>query len=94
MPPCAIINGMQFPKKPSSFLLNELECRLLAWKTCISKINAGSKRLTIQNHWKHALTGPPMGVGKLAPGPQPKGGPRFGSNRKIKQSSLKMRYKN
>ena len=29
VPPCAAINGMKFPAKPSFFDLNELECRLL-----------------------------------------------------------------
>jgi hypothetical protein len=30
VPPCAAVNGLQFPEKPSFFDLNELECRLLA----------------------------------------------------------------
>ena len=30
VPPCATINGMQFPLKPPFFDLNELECRLIA----------------------------------------------------------------
>ena len=38
MPPCAIINGMQFPKKPSFFYLNELECRLLAPRLAFQKL--------------------------------------------------------
>ncbi len=29
VPPCAAVNGLQFPEKPSFFYLNELECRLL-----------------------------------------------------------------
>ena len=38
MPPCAVINGMQFPKKPSFFYLNELECRLLAPRHAFQKL--------------------------------------------------------
>ena len=38
VPPCAIINGMQFPKKPSFFYLNELECRLLAPRLAFQKL--------------------------------------------------------
>ena len=30
VPPCAAINGMQFPVKPLFFDLNELECKLIA----------------------------------------------------------------
>lgn len=28
VPSCAVVNGMQFPRKPAFFDLNELECRL------------------------------------------------------------------
>ena len=30
VPPCALVNGMQFPHKPPFFDLNDLECRLIA----------------------------------------------------------------
>ena len=38
VPPCAIINGMQFQKKPSFFDSNELECRLLAPRLAFQKL--------------------------------------------------------
>ena len=38
VPPCAAINGMQFPPKPSFFDLNELECRLLAPRLAFQKL--------------------------------------------------------
>ncbi|CAB4028418.1 Hypothetical predicted protein, partial [Paramuricea clavata] len=38
VPPCAAINGMQFPEKPSFFDLNELECRLLAPRLAFQKL--------------------------------------------------------
>ena len=38
VPPCAAINGMLFPPKPSFFDLNELECRLLAPRIAFQKI--------------------------------------------------------
>jgi hypothetical protein len=38
VPPCAAINGMQFPEKPSFFYLNELECRLLAPRLAFQKL--------------------------------------------------------
>ena len=38
VPPCAIINGMQFPKKPSFYDLNELESRLLAPRLAFQKL--------------------------------------------------------
>ena len=38
VPPCAITNGMRFPKKPNFFDLNELECRLLAPRLAFQKI--------------------------------------------------------
>ena len=38
VPPCAIANGMQFPRKPSFFDLNELECRLIAPRLAFQKI--------------------------------------------------------
>ena len=37
VPPCAIVNGMQFPEKPF-FYLNELECRLIAPRLAFQKI--------------------------------------------------------
>jgi hypothetical protein len=37
-PPCAAINGLQFPQKPSFFYLNELECRLLAPRLAFQKL--------------------------------------------------------
>ena len=37
VPPCAAINGLQFPEKPSFFDLNELECRLLAPRLAFQK---------------------------------------------------------
>ena len=38
VPPCATINVMQFPPKPTFFDLNELECRLLAPRLAFQKI--------------------------------------------------------
>ena len=38
VPPCAIANGMQYPRKPSFFDLNELECRLIAPWLAFQKI--------------------------------------------------------
>ena len=38
VPPCAAINGMKFPVKPSFFDLNELECRLLAPRITFQKL--------------------------------------------------------
>ena len=38
VPPCAAINGMKFPIKPSFFDLNELECRLLAPRIAFQKL--------------------------------------------------------
>ena len=38
VPPCAAMNGLQFPKKPSFFDLNELECRLLAPRLAFQKL--------------------------------------------------------
>jgi hypothetical protein len=32
------MNGMQFPRKPSFFYLNELECRLLAPRLAFQKL--------------------------------------------------------
>ena len=38
VPPCATINGLQFPEKPSFFDLNELKCRLLAPRLAFQKL--------------------------------------------------------
>ena len=38
VPPCAVINGMQFPTKPEFFDLNELECRLIAPRLAFQKL--------------------------------------------------------
>ena len=38
VPPCAIVNGTQFPTKPNFFDLNELECRLIAPQLAFQKI--------------------------------------------------------
>ena len=38
VPPCAIVNAMQFPTKPNFFDLNELECRLIAPRLAFQKI--------------------------------------------------------
>ena len=38
VPPCAAINGLQFPEKPLFFYLNELECRLLAPRLAFQKL--------------------------------------------------------
>ena len=38
VPPCAAVNGMQFPTKPAFFDLNELECRLLAPRLAFQKL--------------------------------------------------------
>ena len=38
MPPCAMANRMQFPRKSSFFDLNELECGLIAPQLAFQKI--------------------------------------------------------
>jgi hypothetical protein len=38
VPPCAAVNGLQFPEKPSFFDLNELACRLLAPRLAFQKL--------------------------------------------------------
>ena len=38
VPRCAAVNGMQFPRKPAFFYLNELECRLLAPRIAFEKL--------------------------------------------------------
>ena len=38
VPPCSVVNGMQFPAKPNFFDLNELECRLIAPRLAFQKI--------------------------------------------------------
>lgn len=38
VPRCAAVNGMQFPRKPAFFDLNELECRLLAPRIAFEKL--------------------------------------------------------
>ena len=38
VPPLAVANGMKFPKKPTFFDLNELECRLIAPRLAFQKI--------------------------------------------------------
>ena len=38
VPPCAAVNGMQFPPKPAFFYLNDLECRLLAPRLAFQKL--------------------------------------------------------
>ena len=38
VPPCAVVNGMQFPQKPELWGLNELECRLVAPRLAFQKI--------------------------------------------------------
>ena len=38
VPPCAIANGMKFPKKPNFFDLNELECRLIVPRLAFQNI--------------------------------------------------------
>ena len=43
VPPCAKANGMQYPRKPSFFDLNELECRLIAPWLSFQKIFQGAR---------------------------------------------------
>ena len=52
VPPCAAINGMQFPIKPEFFDLNELECRLLAPRLAFQKLMQapGEKQLKINGN--------------------------------------------
>ena len=38
VPPCALVNGMQFLPKPAFCYLNELECRLLAPRLAFQKL--------------------------------------------------------
>ena len=38
VPPCAAVNWMKFPVKPSFFDLNELECKLLAPRIAFQKL--------------------------------------------------------
>ena len=44
VPPCALVNGVQFPSKPAFFDLNELECRLLAPRLAFQKLNMQAPR--------------------------------------------------
>ena len=50
VPPCATINGMQFPEKPSFFNLNELECRLLAPRHAFLKLMQAPKGKQLKIH--------------------------------------------
>ena len=38
IPPCAVVNGLAFPRKPKFFDLSELECRLLAPRIAFQKL--------------------------------------------------------
>ena len=50
VPPCATINGIQFPEKPSFFNLNELECRLLAPRHAFLKLMQAPKGKQLKIH--------------------------------------------
>ena len=44
IPPCAVVNGMQFPEKPAFLDLNELEWRLLAPRIAFQKLMQAPRR--------------------------------------------------
>ncbi|KAL9977496.1 hypothetical protein ACROYT_G014904 [Oculina patagonica] len=50
VPPCAVINGMQFSPKPSFFDLNELECRLLAPQLAFEKLMEAPRGRQLKIH--------------------------------------------
>ena len=50
VPPCAAVNGMQFPPKPSFFDLNELECRLLAPRLAFQKLMEAPRGQQLKIH--------------------------------------------
>ena len=47
IPPCAVVNGMVFPEKPSFFDLNELECRLLYGKQTCDELGLPSPKKSL-----------------------------------------------
>lgn len=50
IPPCAIVNGMVFPEKPTFFDLNELECRLLAPRIAFQKLMQAPRGKQLKIH--------------------------------------------
>ena len=50
VPPCAAVNGMQFPPKPSFFDLNELECGLLAPRLAFQKLMEAPRGQQLKIH--------------------------------------------
>ena len=50
IPPCAVVNGMVFPEKPSFFDLNELECRLLAPRIAFQKLMQAPRGKQLKIH--------------------------------------------
>lgn len=50
VPPCAIVNGMQFPHKPAFFDLNELECILLAPRIALQKLMQAPRGRQLKIH--------------------------------------------
>ena len=50
IPPCAVVNGMVFPQKPTFFDLNELECRLLAPRIAFLKLMQAPRGKQLKIH--------------------------------------------
>jgi len=50
IPPCAVVNGLVFPQKPSFCDLNELECRLLAPSIAFQKLMQAPRGKQLKIH--------------------------------------------
>ena len=50
IPPCAVVNGLVFPQKPTFFYLNELECRLLAPRIAFQKLMQAPRGKQLKTH--------------------------------------------
>ena len=50
IPPCAVVNSLVFPQKPTFFDLNELECRLLAPRIAFQKLMQAPRGKQLKTH--------------------------------------------
>jgi len=50
VPPCAAVNGMQFPPKSSFFEVHELKCRLLAPRLAFQKLMEAPRGQQLKIH--------------------------------------------
>ena len=53
IPPCAVVNGLVFPQKPTFFDLNELECRLLAPRIAFQKLMQAPRGKQLKRGCQH-----------------------------------------